>query len=117
LQVSPLKDPMSSYVAVTGTPSGESCCIFGLTPQEMRYLQVGYEAYRAISTRREFCVARHGAIRQETIRLFSHDFARCRVTSRKGFYIALANTPQVKSMISRSSGYYFQYPRNIQTKR
>ena len=31
---------MSSYVAVVGKPVGESVCIFGLTPQEVRYLQV-----------------------------------------------------------------------------
>ena len=31
---------MSSYVAVAGKPSGDSVCIFGLTPQEIRYLQV-----------------------------------------------------------------------------
>ncbi|TRY61899.1 hypothetical protein TCAL_09158 [Tigriopus californicus] len=30
---------MSSYVSVVGTPTAETCCIFGLTPQEMRYLQ------------------------------------------------------------------------------
>jgi len=30
---------MSSYVAVVGKPVGESVCIFGLTPQEVRYLQ------------------------------------------------------------------------------
>ena len=34
---------MSSYVAVSGIPSGDTCSIFGLTPQEVRYLQVsGY---------------------------------------------------------------------------
>ena len=32
---------MSSYVSVLGTPTGETCCVFGLTPQEVRYLQVG----------------------------------------------------------------------------
>ena len=31
---------MSSYVAVAGIPSGDTCSIFGLTPQEIRYLQV-----------------------------------------------------------------------------
>ena len=31
---------MSSYVAVAGKPTGDSVCIFGLTPQEVRYLQV-----------------------------------------------------------------------------
>lgn len=31
---------MSSYVAVVGRPTGETVCIFGLTPQEVRYLQV-----------------------------------------------------------------------------
>ena len=31
---------MSSYVAVLGIPSGDTCSIFGLTPQEVRYLQV-----------------------------------------------------------------------------
>ena len=31
---------MSSYVAVLGKPTGETSCIFGLTPQEIRYLQV-----------------------------------------------------------------------------
>ena len=31
---------MSSYVAVAGVPSGDTCSIFGLTPQEIRYLQV-----------------------------------------------------------------------------
>lgn len=31
---------MSSYVAVVGKPTAETCCIFGLTPQEVRYLQV-----------------------------------------------------------------------------
>ena len=30
---------MSSYVAVTGVPTGETCGVFGLTPQEIRYLQ------------------------------------------------------------------------------
>jgi len=30
---------MSSYVAVAGIPSGDTCSIFGLTPQEIRYLQ------------------------------------------------------------------------------
>jgi len=30
---------MSSYVAVAGKPTGDSVCIFGLTPQEVRYLQ------------------------------------------------------------------------------
>jgi len=30
---------MSSYVAVVGKPTGETVCIFGLTPQEVRYLQ------------------------------------------------------------------------------
>ena len=34
---------MSSYVSVLGTPTGETCCVFGLTPQEVRYLQVGEE--------------------------------------------------------------------------
>ena len=33
---------MSSYVAVTGIPTGETCSIFGLTPQEIRYLQVRF---------------------------------------------------------------------------
>ena len=36
---------MSSYVAVVGKPTGESVCIFGLTPQEVRYLQVCTYAY------------------------------------------------------------------------
>ena len=31
---------MSSYVAVVGKPTGENVSIFGLTPQEVRYLQV-----------------------------------------------------------------------------
>ena len=31
---------MSSYVAVVGKPTGETVNIFGLTPQEVRYLQV-----------------------------------------------------------------------------
>ena len=31
---------MSSYVAVVGKPTGETVSIFGLTPQEVRYLQV-----------------------------------------------------------------------------
>jgi len=31
---------MSSYVAVLGKPTGETSCVFGLTPQEIRYLQV-----------------------------------------------------------------------------
>jgi hypothetical protein len=31
---------MSSYVAVAGTPQVDSCCVFGLTPQEVRYLKV-----------------------------------------------------------------------------
>jgi len=30
---------MSSYVAVVGKPTGETVNIFGLTPQEVRYLQ------------------------------------------------------------------------------
>lgn len=30
---------MSSYVAVAGVPSADTCSIFGLTPQEIRYLQ------------------------------------------------------------------------------
>ena len=34
---------MSSYVAITGKPTGDSICIFGLTPQEVRYLQVKSE--------------------------------------------------------------------------
>ncbi len=34
---------MSSYVAVLGKPTGETSCIFGLTPQEIRYLQVSTE--------------------------------------------------------------------------
>ena len=33
---------MSSYVAVVGKPSGETTCIYGLTPQEVRYLQVKF---------------------------------------------------------------------------
>ena len=31
---------MSSYVAVTGTPSKDMCQVFGLTPREVRYLRV-----------------------------------------------------------------------------
>ena len=31
---------MSSYVAVTGRPEANFCCVFGLTPQELRYLKV-----------------------------------------------------------------------------
>ena len=31
---------MSSYVSVVGKPTAETCCTFGLTPQEVRYLQV-----------------------------------------------------------------------------
>ena len=30
----------SSYVLVTGTPSSSSCTTYGLTPKELRYLQV-----------------------------------------------------------------------------
>jgi len=30
---------MSSYVAVVGTPSSDFCSVFGLTPQEVRYLK------------------------------------------------------------------------------
>ena len=36
---------MSSYVAVAGIPSGNTCSIFGLTPQEVRYLQVRSEEF------------------------------------------------------------------------
>lgn len=32
---------MSSYVAVTGKPEANHCSVFGLTPQELRYLKVG----------------------------------------------------------------------------
>ena len=31
---------MSSYVAVSGTPQNDTCYVFGLTPQEVRYLKV-----------------------------------------------------------------------------
>ena len=31
---------MSSYVAVVGTPSKAVCHVYGLTPQEVRYLKV-----------------------------------------------------------------------------
>ena len=31
---------MSSYVAVSGRPESNYCCVFGLTPQELRYLKV-----------------------------------------------------------------------------
>ena len=31
---------MSSYVAVTGKPEANHCSVFGLTPQELRYLKV-----------------------------------------------------------------------------
>ena len=36
----PRAGAMSSYVSVLGTPTGETTCVFGLTPQEVRYLQV-----------------------------------------------------------------------------
>ena len=32
---------MSSYVAITGKPEANHCSVFGLTPQELRYLKVG----------------------------------------------------------------------------
>ena len=45
---------MSSYVAVLGIPSGDTCSIFGLTPQEVRYLQVSANAYmNRLNTLRE----------------------------------------------------------------
>ena len=45
---------MSSYVAVTGTPQANNCCVFGLTPQELRYLQVcrnGSKIYSVLETK------------------------------------------------------------------
>ena len=36
---------MSSYVAVTGIPEANYCGVFGLTPQELRYLQVCGSSY------------------------------------------------------------------------
>ena len=41
---------MSSYVAITGKPTGDSICIFGLTPQEVRYLQVKSELVYHVMT-------------------------------------------------------------------
>ena len=41
---------MSSYVAITGRPTGDSICIFGLTPQEVRYLQVKSELVYHVMT-------------------------------------------------------------------
>ena len=37
---------MSSYVAVTGIPEANYCGVFGLTPQELRYLQVRCTSYK-----------------------------------------------------------------------
>ena len=36
----PQTQDMSSYVAVQGAPRKDSCSVFGLTPQELRYLRV-----------------------------------------------------------------------------
>ena len=36
---------MSSYVAVTGKPEHNFSTVFGLTPQELRYLKVGRYPY------------------------------------------------------------------------
>merc|ERR1719312_2316861 len=37
---------MSSYVAVSGRPESNYCCVFGLTPQELRYLKGKFQFVR-----------------------------------------------------------------------
>ena len=46
---------MSSYVAVSGTPSRDSCNVFGLTPQEVRYLRVRNSFISRLSLSLEHC--------------------------------------------------------------
>ena len=43
---------MSSYVGVAGTPIIDTCSVFGLTPHELRYLQVTQNYYITIVSRR-----------------------------------------------------------------
>ncbi|XP_023333627.1 uncharacterized protein LOC111705355 [Eurytemora carolleeae] len=38
---------MSSYVAVSGTPNNDCCTVFGLTPQEVRYLKGKFPSVRS----------------------------------------------------------------------
>jgi hypothetical protein len=41
---------MSSYVAVSGTPQNDTCSVYGLTPQEVRYLKVGVHVVMTVMT-------------------------------------------------------------------
>jgi hypothetical protein len=47
---------MSSYVAVSGTPQNDTCSVYGLTPQEVRYLKVGVQVVSVADTDPAFFV-------------------------------------------------------------
>jgi len=40
---------MSSYVAVSGTPHTDCCSVYGLTPQEVRYLKGKFPSVRPVN--------------------------------------------------------------------